>query len=356
MAQERGYVLISVGVAAIALLGAVGLAIDLGRMYIAKGEAQTFADSAALAAVLELDGTSQGIDRAKAAVAANANRYGFGLTSFTNSVVEFATSSSGPWSATSGGGGGTGFVRVTATAPVPVYFLALSSGNATASVSAVAAAGQVPKTGFGQGLFPFSPYAHTTTPPDFGLQKGTLYTLRWPSNPKLGNNSNICQGDQTQDVLNLASAAGGSERGYIEDTSANIIRATIIDDVQSVFRSVGDLVNMTGGTKQSQLDSLYTRILQDSDTTATTYQSYTGNGRRIIVAPINDGGSNPVGTNNRILGFGAFFLVPTGQYGNGGGQAWCAEFIGCWLQGANNVCAMSTGSNAGGAYVARLVI
>jgi len=47
------------------LLGAVGLAVDLGRMYIVKGEAQTFADSAALAAVLELDSTSAGITRAR---------------------------------------------------------------------------------------------------------------------------------------------------------------------------------------------------------------------------------------------------------------------------------------------------
>ena len=59
--------------------------------------------------------------------------------------------------------------------------------------------------------------------------------------------------------------------------------------MQSIFRSVGDLVGRTGGAKQSQLDSLYTRIKQDTDTTSTTYSSYTGNGRRIIAAPINDG-------------------------------------------------------------------
>jgi len=63
--KQRGYILLSVGSGAIVLLGAVGLAVDLGRMYIVKGEAQTFADSAALAAVLELDSTSAGITRAR---------------------------------------------------------------------------------------------------------------------------------------------------------------------------------------------------------------------------------------------------------------------------------------------------
>ncbi|MBI2685022.1 MAG: hypothetical protein HYX27_01805 [Acidobacteria bacterium] len=355
--QQRGYVLLSVGSAAIVLLGAVGLAVDLGRMYITRGEAQTFADSAALSAVLELDSTSQGITRAQSAVTNDPNRNTFGTTAFTGTTVEFATSSAGPWSANPANANGYAFVRVNATVSVPIYFLALAVSRTSTNVVAAAVAGQVPKTTFGQGLFPFSPYAHNLTPPDFGLELGKLYTLRWPSNPKQGNGNgaNVCQGDNTQAMVNVAQAAGGSERGYIEDTSASLIRATIVDDYQSVFRTVGDLVTMTGGAKQSQLDSLDTRILQDSDTTATNYASYTGNGRRIIAAPINDGGT-PVGSNNRIVGIGAFLLVPTGEYGNGGNQAWCAEYLGCWLQGSSHRCAVGGGTAAAGAYVARLVI
>jgi hypothetical protein len=356
MAKERGYILFTVGAGAIALLGAVGLAVDIGRMYITKGEAQTFADSAALAAVLELDGTSQGVDRAKTAVTNNPNKNLFGMNQFSGTVVEFATSSAGAWTTSPGGSPGYAFARVKATVNVPIYFMAITVGRSTQAVTAQAVAGQIPKTTWGQGLFPFSPYAHNNTGPDFGLQKGHLYTLRWPSNPKIGNGngSNVCEGDATGYMMNIAGAAGGSERGYIEDTSASLIRSTIVDDYQSIFRSVGDLVNMTGGAKQNELDALYTRILQDTDTTSTTYSSYTGNGRRIIAAPINDGGT-PLGSNNRILGIGAFFLVRTADYGNGGNQAWCAEYIGCWLQGSNNACAVGSGSNAGGAYVARLI-
>lgn len=355
--RERGYVLISVATAAVVLMGAVGMAVDLGRMYIAKGEAQTFADSAALGAVLELDGTSEGLDRARTAVTNNLNRNGFSRNTFTGTVVTFATSSAGPWEATPGNATGFGFARVQATAPVPIYFMAVGSGKTSTNVVASAIAGQVPKTGFSQGLFPFSPYAHDpAAAPDFGLRVGRLYTLRWPSNPKInGGGANVCTGDRTNQMLNVAQAAGGSERGYIEDTSAQMIRATIVDDYMSIFRGVGDLVNMTGGAKQSQLDSLYTRIGQDTDSTSGDYNHYQGNGRRIIAAPINDGGT-PLGVNNRIVAIGAFLLIPTAEYGNGGNQAWCAEYIGCWLQGSSHKCAVGGGTNAAGAYVARLIV
>ena len=355
--QRRGYVLLSVGAAAIVLMGAVGLAVDLGRMYIVKGEAQTFADSAALAAVLELDGSSAGITRANAAVTNNPNKNTFGTAAFSGTVVEYAQASTGAWTTNPGNPAGYAFARVSATVSVPIYFMSLAVSKSQTNVVASAVAGQVPKTTFGQGLFPFSPYAHNLTGPDFGLDIGKQYTLRWPSNPKWGNgaNANVCQGDNSNNMVAVASAAGGSERGYIEDTSASLIRSTIVDDVQSVFRTVGDLVNMTGGAKQSQLDSLYERINQDSDTTSTTYSSYTGNGRRIIAAPINDGGT-PLGSNNRIVGIGAFLLTRTADYGNGGNQAWCAEYIGCWLQGSNHRCAVNVGSNGGGAFVARLII
>ena len=355
--KQHGYILMSVSAASIALIGSVGLAVDLGRMYITKGEAQTFADSAALAAVLELDSTSAGIDRARDAVTNNPNRNAFGTTAFTGTAVEFAQASAGPWLTNPGSSTGYAFVRVNATVSVPLYFIALAANRSQTNVVASAVAGQVAKTSFSEGLFPFSPYAHDPADPvDFGLRTGRSYTLRWPANPRWnGGNPNVCEGDRSSSMVAVAEAAGGSERGYIEDTSANVIRDTIIDDYQSIFRNVSDLAIMTGGAKQSQIVSLHTRIDQDSDTTSSSYSSYGGNGRRIIAAPINDGGT-PLGSNNRIVGIGAFFLVPTGEYGSGGGQAWCAEYIGCWLQGSPHRCAVGGSSNAAGAYVARLIL
>lgn len=112
---------------------------------------------------------------------------------------------------------------------------------------------------------------------------------------------------------------------------------------------------MTGGTKQTELDALHARVLQDTDSSSQTYTEYMrkgqGNNRRIIAAPINDGGT-PAGENHRIVGIGAFFLHTTGDYGNGGNQAWCAEYIGPWLQGSSKP---AVGDGVNGAFVARLV-
>ena len=151
--RRRGYVLLSVGAAAIVLMGAVGLAVDLGRMYIVKGEAQTFADSAALAAVLELDGTSAGITRANAAVTNNPNKNTFGTAAFSGTVVEYSQSSTGGWSTNPGNPTGYSYARVSATVAVPIYFMSLAVSKSQTNVVASAVAGQVPKTTFGQGLF-----------------------------------------------------------------------------------------------------------------------------------------------------------------------------------------------------------
>ena len=53
---------------AVALFGAAGLAIDIGRMYITKTEAQSYADAAAVSAVIKLNGTAAGLIAADAAV------------------------------------------------------------------------------------------------------------------------------------------------------------------------------------------------------------------------------------------------------------------------------------------------
>jgi Flp pilus assembly protein TadG len=350
----RGFVLILTAVSAIVLLGVLGLTVDLGRMYITKSEAQAFADSAALAAALELDGTASGITDANTAVAANLNHWNFSTQAFTGTITEFATALAGPWVTAPAPATNVRFARVTATASVKLFFLPAVVGTNSATVRARAVGAQTPKTSFREALFPFSPYAHNTVAPSFGLVKGTDYTLRWPSNPKLGNGSNVCTGDRTSGTMALAEAAGGSERGYIEDTSASLIRSTIMDDYQSITRVVGDLVHMTGGAKQSQLTSLEARILQDSDSSSQTYAQYVanaqGNSRRIVAVPINDGGT-PAGSNNRIVGIGAFFLMTTGQYGNGGNQCWCAEYIGIWVQGSRK---SGAGDGTNGAFVVRL--
>ena len=84
--RQKGFTLLAAAASAVALFGAAGLAIDLGRVFITKNEAQTFADSASLYAAKELDGGATSLTRADAAVAANVNKWNFGTSSFTGSL------------------------------------------------------------------------------------------------------------------------------------------------------------------------------------------------------------------------------------------------------------------------------
>lgn len=74
--RQRGAVIITVCLTLVFLLGFMGFALDLGRLFIVKHELQTALDSCALAAAQELDGQPTAIARAVSAgqSAGNANR------------------------------------------------------------------------------------------------------------------------------------------------------------------------------------------------------------------------------------------------------------------------------------------
>src|SRR5437764_1045350 len=95
--KKRGFVLVTMAVVAVAMVGAMGVGIDVGRMFITKHEIQAFADSAALGAVLALDGTTTGITSAQAAVTGSANTWNFNSSSVSSPTIAFATASTGPW-------------------------------------------------------------------------------------------------------------------------------------------------------------------------------------------------------------------------------------------------------------------
>jgi len=69
--REAGQILVMMGVAAIALIAILGLAIDIGRLYVAKAELSRAVDAAALAGVLELPDIYGAADQATAYLAEN---------------------------------------------------------------------------------------------------------------------------------------------------------------------------------------------------------------------------------------------------------------------------------------------
>lgn len=342
--KRKGYVLIMLALCTLIIFGMLALSVDLARLYIAKQEAQAFVDGAAIAAALKLDGTADGLERARTAAAKDVNRWNFGKTPFATPSVEFASSPTGSYSVNPLNPAAMMVVRVTAEANQVNFFAQVIQGSSNSVARAQSAAAQVPKTRFSEGSFPFSPMVHNASDADFGFTRGQEYTIRWAASPKL-NKGNVCSGDASDLWVSQAEAGGGSERGYIEEHSAAVIRKAVEGDYQTRPLAIGDTVDMTGGAKQTVLSALKNRIAQDTDTTAANYASYTGNGRRLVVVPVNTWHPNYT-----VVGFAAFLLLTADDYLKGGNEPWCAVYLGPWVQGANN-----HGAGDAGAYVVRLV-
>jgi hypothetical protein len=126
------------------LLAVVGMAFDLGRVYIARNEAQIFTDAASMAAAKQLDGTSAGLDRARAAVAALPDRWNLGTEDFKGVVVEFSADSK-QWEAEPKDLKTLHFARVTAPDnQVEIMFLRAVGGPQSFTVPARAVASTNP--------------------------------------------------------------------------------------------------------------------------------------------------------------------------------------------------------------------
>ncbi|HTD43126.1 MAG TPA: Tad domain-containing protein [Bryobacteraceae bacterium] len=377
--SEDGFVLLSAAAALILLLGMCGLAVDVGRMYITKNEAQAYADSAALDAATKLDGTATGIQNATAAVTGSVNTWQFNTTSFTRTTVEFSQDGLTGWDSSPSNPANYGYVRVTATARnLGLFFLPVVGTPQQMNIAALAVAGQILTSGFtantNNGVFPFSPIAHAdgvtssqvlANDPsgNFGFTAGQFYDMRWASNPKLTGKANVCPGDATNQWVTKADASNNSERGYIEETSASAIRAAIEDDGLTLPVVLNQQVTMTGGAKGTEADALAARIAQDTDPTSNPYSAYmnaqNGNGRRVVTMAINSGPRDnsgvyrPAAQQNVVVGFAQFFLTAM-TYPKAGNQAWCAEYIGpgALVISQSNSGASTNGAN--GAYVVRL--
>jgi hypothetical protein len=330
---RRGYILIATTLAIPFLLGVCGLAVDIGRMYITKNEAQAFADSASLAAARQLDGTSAGITRATAAATADSGKWRFDTEPFTTIATTFATSSAGPFTSTPPTPPtGYTFAQVLVSVNLPLYLIRLYVGD-NAPVNAAAVAGQQALSSLNGGEFPFSPYirrGYAGAVPDdavdpFGFKVGNQYTLRWGSP---GDRSD-CGTDGATPSL----AQNGSVRGYCcVSQSAAAIRQAIVS-LATDFVTIGQPIEMESGAKNTEMTTIADRVTLDSDTGSATYTAYraagTGNGTRVVVVAVNGGPPNYI-----AKGFAAFFLLTADSYnGLKGNDSACAEYIGAWTEG-----------------------
>lgn len=184
--RQRGVVAVITGLLIIALLGFIGIAVDLGRLFVIRSELQTAMDACALAAATQLRpglNDPNALDRAVAFGRTPANRVDFQQQALAAQSIEVAFSDSlaGSYTAYSGGGGAPAglansarFARCTyPLADVPVLFArVLATVGTTTTVAATAVATLTPsQTHCG---FPVAICRDAgATGPSYGLVPGT---------------------------------------------------------------------------------------------------------------------------------------------------------------------------------------
>ncbi len=324
---RRGYILIMFTLSLFMLLGVCGLAIDMGRMYVVKSEAQSFADAAALNAVTSLATNPGDFVGATAAARGTSKRWEMGTNPFTNVSITYGTSSTDVFTATPPALGHVPadykFALVTARATVPMYLMSVAIGARASSVAASAMAGLEQITHLNGGEFPLSPWSRKNASPEdpndpFGYKAGNIYTLRWTP----PGNKSSCGTDE--------GAVGTNQdfRGYCCTGSSS---AVSVDDILAgggtVPLTIGDPFPPLITQGQKTTISITDFINADSDPTAPNFTSYRsrgmGNNKRIVFAPVNDGMQT-------FVGFAAFFLLTADNYT---GPNWCGEYIGLMVMG-----------------------
>ena len=286
--RKRGFVLVTMAVAAIAPSACSGLAVDVGRMFIAKNETQNYCDSAALAAqALALDGTLTGISSAQNAVANSANAWNLNTTTVKNPTVTFATSLSGPFVASPSPADGYNVARVSATVAMQLFFIPVVVAQTTTNVASSATAAQVALTSVPRGLAPYTAVSTNTTGPNFGLIVGNSYDIHWPQfnshrngcdplTPDACFNPPACSGDTAASKAAVVANWGSSNSGFWGSNSNSVITQEVLDLIQIQQLAVGTNIDplLTNGTKQSEAKILDQRVSEDVDTTDNTVSAY----------------------------------------------------------------------------------
>lgn len=364
---RRGYVLVSMATMAITLIGAMGLAVDMGRVFIAKNETQIYADAAALGAAIELDGTDAGITRAVDRVNQSGNSWNLHSTTVTGATVEFAPSQAGPWETSPANPVGYAYARVSLTVADPLYFIPMIVSSYHQNVVSSAIAGQIPINTFPVGLSPFTAVSFDPHEPDYGFVKGNEYTIQWP---QMTPNSGACREDNPNGCFVRDPCANdsdyakywvsqrwsNSQNGYWGSNSNNEIRQYVLDLKQIMPISIGDNLDdggtaddglnvLANGNKAVEKDVLDERVgedeYQDTNDPDVYLANSLHNGRRLLTVPI----VRPDDEDHTIVvGFGQFLLYSNGgsdpdyyrDVYQAGNEPFCAVYVGPFTLGSND--------------------
>jgi Flp pilus assembly protein TadG len=331
---ERGSVLATATLGMLTLLLAVGLGVDISRLYLTKTELQNAADAASLAGASALNGTSNGINIATDRAVQEMNNYALNKTgvTFPRENVLFAVNLDGPYmseAAASAAATNIRFVQVaTPSLPTTITFAGSILGDKR-NLTATATAGlSVPLNVFCN-FIPLSVIDY-----DVPMAPGSVYTIRagTSGSPSPGNYQILAVAGPGGSSVEFGLGGGVdacAEAGatYEVDTKPGLTAGKVRTGINSRFDDY----------QGSQLDpvqyppdtNIKENITYDQYRSGSAVEppSHTGvPGRRLVIIPIvklaeYDPGRNTVKFNR----FGVFFLRNKVDGGNGGEIQ--AEFV-----------------------------
>jgi Flp pilus assembly protein TadG len=322
--RERGSVLATSAIGMLAVLLAVGLGVDISRLYLTKTELQNAADASALAGVSGLNGHTEGISDAVFRATNTFNNYEFNKTGVTidPANVLFAVNLNGPYM--SQGEAALApvnirFVKVTTPSePVGMSFAALVLGN-TRNLSAEATAGYSVTVNV---LCPWLP-AFVLDDPANPISKENTYTFR------LAPGGGLSPGNY-QLLAPVHSGGAGDREGM----------ATGVNWCISVGTKVKTKPGVTSGAIRQGINTRFDIYAAGMDAGQyppdaniaedITHDEYANNsvfkapsnpgieGRRVVFIPIASAPPEEGRDEVTVTRFGVFFLKTSVGGGNGG--------------------------------------
>lgn len=322
--RERGSVLATSAIGMMAVLLAVGLGIDISRLYLTQTELQNAADASALAGVSGLNGHSQGINDAVFRATNTFNKYEFNKTGvqIDPANVLFSVNLNGPY-ISQGAAAATPvnirFVKVTTPEePVGMSFAALVLGK-TKNLSATATAGFSVTINM---LCPWLP-AFVLDDPANPIAPGSTYTFR------LAPGDAISPGNY-QLLAPIQSGGSGDREGMANGVNWCISVGTTVKTKPGVTAgAIRQGINTRFDEYSGGLDpatsppdkNIAADITYDDYATNRIFREPSHNGtamRRVVFIPIAAAPPAEGRDEVTVSRFGVFFLKTPVGGGNGG--------------------------------------
>lgn len=345
----------------------IGFGVDLGRLYLIRGELKTAANAMALAAAQQLIGTEESLNRATEMALLTldqgtglGNRYNFGMLQLGQSTgllasevpqpAYYATledAASGDETTTQAGGTEARYVRVTVNAEAPVIFWGLLSLGAERKtlVRAQAVAGISAPLCTACGIEPIAIAAlDQEDPVHFGFTPNTRYTFAYsctgtPSPTGLGSATQVlpyvlldhynaeaetladeqtqlyrigAQGLLPSTDTALSCLSINQEKQIWTNAAPRACNQIVVSQVTSFL--CGLVTRFSWETPEAcagvpEIESLAGVYTPDTDLTdLDDYVAYTGNARRVITVAVVDQIQNTSAM--IVLGFRQFLVEP----------------------------------------------